>query len=171
MATGFLRRSAALAGLLAALVIFAPAKASPQAEAQAEAEAVLDSLHRYASEAALEPYLSLFTEDGVFLGTDRSERWPLAEFAPYVAARFATGTGWTYHPAERQLAFSDDGTLAWFDEVVVGTRMGPCRGTGVLRKTAEGWRIAHYSLTLLVPNDLAQGVVDRIHAYEQEHTP
>ena len=95
MATGFLRRSAALAGLLAALVIFAPAKASPQAEAQAEAEAVLDSLHRYASEAALEPYLSLFTEDGVFPGTDRSERWPLAEFAPYVTARFATGTGWT----------------------------------------------------------------------------
>ena len=171
MATGFLRRSAALAGLLAALVIFAPAKASPQAEAQAEAEAVLDSLHRYASEAALEPYLSLFTEDGVFLGTDRSERWPLAEFAPYVAARFATGTGWTYHPAQRQLAFSEDGTLAWFDEVVVGTRMGPCRGTGVLRKTAEGWRIAHYSLTLLVPNDLAGGVVDRLPACELEHTP
>ena len=171
MATGFLRRSAALAGLLAALVIFAPAKASPPAEAQAEAEAVLDSLHRYASEAALEPYLSLFTEDGVFLGTDRSERWPLAEFAPYVAARCATGTGWTYHPAERQLAFSEDGTLAWFDEVVVGTRMGPCRGTGVLRKTAEGWRIAHYSLTLLVPNNLAQGVVDRIQAYEQEPAP
>ena len=171
MATGFLRRSAALAGLLTALVIFAPAKASPQAEAQAEAEAVLDSLHRYASEAALEPYLSLFTEDGVFLGTDRSERWPLVEFAPYVTARFATGTGWTYHPAERQLAFSDDGTLAWFDEVVVGTRMGPCRGTGVLRKTAEGWRIAHYSLTLLVPNELAQGVVDRIQAYEQEPAP
>ncbi|MBL6719101.1 MAG: nuclear transport factor 2 family protein [Pseudomonadales bacterium] len=164
MATGFLRRSAALTGLLAALVIVSPAKASPQVEA----EAVLDSLHRYASEAALEPYLGLFTEDGVFLGTDRSERWPMAEFAPYVAARFATGTGWTYHPAERQLAFSDDGTLAWFDEVVVGTRMGPCRGTGVLRKTAEGWRIAHYSLTLLVPNDLAQGVVDRIQAYEQE---
>jgi len=171
MAMGFLHRSAALAGLLATLVIFAPAKASPQAEAQAEAEAVLDSLHRYASEAALEPYLSLFTEDGVFLGTDRSERWPMAEFAPYVAARFATGTGWTYHPAERELAFSDDGTLAWFDEVVVGTRMGPCRGTGVLRKTAEGWRIAHYSLTLLVPNELAQGVVDRIQTYEQEPAP
>jgi hypothetical protein len=168
---GFLHRSAALAGLLAALVSFAPAKASPQAEAQAEAAAVLDSLHRYASEAALEPYLSLFTEDGVFLGTDRSERWPMAEFAPYVAARFATGTGWTYHPAERELAFSDDGTLAWFDEVVVGTRMGPCRGTGVLRKTAEGWRIAHYSLTLLVPNELAQGVVDRIQTYEQEPAP
>ena len=167
MATELLRRSVSLAGLLAALAVFAPAKASPQAEA----EAVLDSLHRYASEAALEPYLSLFTEDGVFLGTDRSERWPLAEFAPYVSARFATGTGWTYHPAERQLAFSEDGTLAWFDEVVVGTRMGPCRGTGVLRKTAEGWRIAHYSLTLLVPNDLAQSVVDRIQAYEQERAP
>ena len=166
-----LRRSAGLGGLLAALVIFALAKASPQAEAQVEAEAVLDSLHRYAAEAALEPYLSLFTEDGVFLGTDRSERWPRAAFAPYVAARFATGTGWTYHPAERHLAFSEDGTLAWFDEVVVGTRMGPCRGTGVLRKTAEGWRIAHYSLTLLVPNALAQGVVDRIQAYEQEHAP
>ena len=93
MATESLRRSVSLARLLAALAVFAPAKASPQAEA----EAVLDSLHRYASEAALEPYLSLF-EDGVFLGTDRSERWPLAEFAPYVSARFATGTGWTYHP-------------------------------------------------------------------------
>ena len=95
----------------------------------------------------------------------------MAEFAPYVSARFATGTGWTYHPAERHLDFSEDGTLAWFDEVVVGTRMGPCRGTGVLRKTADGWRIAQYSLTLLVPNDLAQSVVDRIQAYEQERAP
>ena len=55
--------------------------------------------------------------------------------------------------------------------MVVGTRMGPCRGTGVLRKTADGWRIAQYSLTLLVPNDLAQSVVDRIQAYEQERAP
>ena len=73
-----------------------------------------------------------------FLGTDRSERWPLAEFAPYVAARFATGTGWTYRPAERRLDFSEDGTLAWFDEVVVGTRMGPCRERGCFGKPPTG---------------------------------
>jgi hypothetical protein len=130
-------------------------------------EAVLDALHRYASEAALEPYLALFTEDGVFLGTDRTERWPRAVFEGYVAERFATGTGWTYHPTDRHVMYSDDGALAWFDEVAVGTRMGPCRGTGVLRKTEAGWRIAHYSLTLLIPNALAEETVARIEAYEQ----
>jgi hypothetical protein len=32
----------------------------------------------------------------------------------------------------------------------------------VLRRTGEGWKIAHYSLTFLVPNEKSQAVVTAI---------
>jgi ketosteroid isomerase-like protein len=32
--------------------------------------------------------------------------------------------------------------------------MGPCRGSGVLEKQADGqWKLAHYNLAVLVPNE------------------
>ena len=92
----------------------------------------------------------------------------MAEFAPYVAARFATGTG-TYRP--RSAAWISARTGPWLGL----TRWWWARAWGHAGeqgwKTADGWRIAQYSLTLLVPNDLAQSVVDRIQAYEQERAP
>ena len=121
---------------------------------------ILDLLHERASAADYDGYMALFREDGVFLGTDASERWPVSEFRDYVRERFSTGTGWTYHPRDRHLAYSPDGSTVWFDEIAVGEAMGPCRGTGVLVRGDAGWRIAHYSLTVLVPNDVVMQVVE-----------
>ena len=158
------RRSVSLAGLLAALAVFAPAKASPQAEA----EAVLDSLHRYASEAALEPYLSLFTEDGVFSVRTAASAgpWPSSPPTSRLALRPVRGGPTTPRSATWISARTGPwlGLTRWW----WARAWGRAGERGVLRKTADGWRIAQYSLTLLVPNDLAQSVVDRIQAYEQE---
>ena len=49
--------------------------------------------------------------------------------------------------------FAEGGRTAWFDEIVVSKRWGRFRGTGVLIEGADGWKIAHYSLTALVPNE------------------
>ncbi|MBZ0089190.1 MAG: nuclear transport factor 2 family protein, partial [Thermoanaerobaculia bacterium] len=41
---------------------------------------------------------------------------------------------------------------------------GACRGSGVLEKTATGWKIAQYNLSIPIPNDLAKELVTRIRA-------
>ena len=87
------------------------------------------------------------------MGTDDWERWPLPEFTEYVAGRFENGGGWEYHPESRHIAFDSSGDTAWFDEIAVSPRWGRFRGTGVVLRTDGGWKLAHYSLTALVPNE------------------
>jgi hypothetical protein len=60
-------------------------------------------------------------------------------------------------PVERHLARAGD--VIWFDELLEGQALGPCRGTGVLLREDGRWRIAHYSLTVLVPNEIVEDVV------------
>ena len=49
-----------------------------------------------------------------------------------------------------------------FDELLENEKYGTCRGSGVLIATPEGWRIAQYNLTFVVPNDIALEVVKTI---------
>jgi len=116
-------------------------------------QALLDSFHGAAAAADLEGYLDHFAQNAVFMGTDDWERWPLEDFRTYVKERFAGGTGWTYVPRDRHLAFDATGNTAWFDEIAVSPRWGRFRGTGVVVREAGAWKIAHYSLTALVPNE------------------
>jgi hypothetical protein len=87
------------------------------------------------------------------MGTDDWERWPLPAFTKYVRERFASGTGWTYVPEQRSVTIGPRDESAWFDELVVSERWGRFRGTGVLLIKDGVWKIAHYSLTALVPNE------------------
>ncbi len=62
-----------------------------------------------------------------------------------------------FTPRDRHVAFAPDGSTAWFDEIVESPRWGRFRGTGVVRLLDGKWRVAHYSLTLLVPNESFEG--------------
>ena len=42
--------------------------------------------------------------------------------------------------------------FAWFDELL-DTQMKLCRGSGVLQKIDGKWKIAHYVLSIAVPNE------------------
>ncbi len=117
---------------------------------------VLDQIHLQASRADFDAYFALYTDDAVFLGTDASERWPIAEFKEYTRARFATGTGWTYEVRERHVVVRDD--VAWFDERLYNENLGNTRGSGVLLRTESGWKVAQYNLTMLIPNEVAREV-------------
>ena len=147
------------ASVPAATAAPATARATEEEEEQA-IRVVLDDWHRAASEADGERYFGHMAAEAVFLGTDASERWPLPEFRAFCEPYFARGVGWTYEPRARHVVVHDD--LAWFDEQLWNEKYGLCRGTGVLRKAEGAWRIAHYSLTLLVPNEIAPEVVKKI---------
>lgn len=143
-------------------------------EAQAPASArdsvarVLDDFHDAASHADLERYVSHFAHGAVFLGTDPGERWTLPEFRAYVKRRFDAGDGWTYVPRERHVSVSPGGDVAWFDEILHNDHYGTTRSTGVLVREDGGWKIAQYHLTIPIPNDLADRVVEMIREHEGE---
>ena len=122
---------------------------------------VLDGLHDAASQADLDKYLGSFTDTGVFMGTDDWERWSRPEtLDKYVAERFAGGTGWTYKSVERNINFSAERNIAWFDEITVSKKWGRFRGTGVLINDNGQWKIAHYAMSVLVPNEAWEKVAE-----------
>ena len=122
--------------------------------------AVLDDWHAAAAAADEERYFGHFASDGVFLGTDDSERWTVTEFRDYAHPFFSQGRGWTYLPRERHVLLSADRSLAWFDEKLDHETYGRVRGTGVLRRTAEGWKLVHYSLSFPIPNEVTLTVAE-----------
>jgi ketosteroid isomerase-like protein len=134
-----------------------PMEDAPQAVAR-----VLDDFHAAAAAADEERYFAHFAEGGVFLGTAAEERWSVAAFRQYAHPHFAAGRGWFYAASERHVTLSPDGAVAWFDERLWNEKYGELRGTGVLRRTSGAWKIAHYSLTFLVPNERSQAVVAAI---------
>jgi uncharacterized protein (TIGR02246 family) len=116
--------------------------------------AVLDDWHDAAARADEARYFSHFTADGVFMGTDATERWGVPAFRVYAHPHFAKGKAWSFRSTRRAVMSGAGGTLAWFDEDLATTGLGPARGSGVLRRESDGrWRIAHYNLTITVPNE------------------
>lgn len=117
---------------------------------------LMEGFHSAASKADFDDYFSRFARDSVFLGTDASERWPLEAFKAYAKPHFDAGRGWTYRTVDRHWRISGD--IAWFDEQLDNENLGRCRGTGVVIKEDGKWKVAHYSLTLLIPNEIADDV-------------
>ena len=118
--------------------------------------ALLDGLHKDAHKGNYQAYFAHYSPDAVFLGTDKTERWTIEEFKTYAKPAFADGHGWTYKVIERN--WEGDGEIRWFDEILFNEKLGHCRGTGVVLLTNGEWKIAHYALTMLVPNSIAAEV-------------
>lgn len=123
---------------------------------------VLNDFHDAASKADAARYFAHFTPNGVFLGTDDSERWTVDEFRTYAEPYFSKGKGWTYTPSDRHIDFTADGTVAWFDEKLDNDKYGRCRGSGILLYQNGLWKIAQYNLTVPIPNDMLAGVAQQI---------
>ncbi len=136
-------------------------------DAAAAVSAVLDAWHAAAAAADEARYFDFFTPDAVFLGTDGTERWTRDEFRRYAHPYFAKGKAWSFKAVARQVAFSPDGSVAWFDEALATPNLGPCRGSGVLLLEGGKWKIAQYDLSVPIPNDLMGEVKARIEAHEK----
>jgi len=124
--------------------------------------AALDDWHDAAAKADEARYFGAMTPEFVFLGTDATERWDVTAFRAFAHPYFAKGKAWTFVPHDRYVILSPRGDVAWFDEKLDSASYGECRGSGVLRLVNGTWKIAHYNLTIPVPNDLADAVVKMI---------
>jgi len=141
---------------LSIFVFFTAGMACASPQSDVAINQLIDGLHQDAAEARFDSYFGRFSSDAVFMGTDRSERWSIAEFKAYAKPIFDVGQGWRYEVVERNLSGVTD--IRWFDEILFNQKYGYCRGTGVVRRTGDGWEIANYSLTFLVPNEAASSV-------------
>jgi uncharacterized protein (TIGR02246 family) len=160
-------KSAASIFLLARLFLAPTGGAS----APAAVAAVLDDWHAAAAAADEPRYFKHFAPDAVFLGTDGAERWTLEEFRRYAHPYFAMGRAWTFKPSGRHVTVSHDGAVAWFDEALDTPNLGPARGSGVLVRVKGIWKIAHYNLSVPIPNGLLKEFKERIEAHSKSATP
>lgn len=121
-------------------------------------ETVLNAWHKAASDAKFNEYFSLMTKEGVFVGTDPTENWQNETFKAFSRPYFDKGKVWSFNSIERNIYFSDDNKIAWFDELLE-TQMKICRGSGVLKLENGKWKIAHYVLSIAIPNENTNEVV------------
>ena len=119
---------------------------------------ILDSWHKAAANAEFDNYFSYMSSNGVFIGTDASENWQLDAFKTFSKPFFDKGKAWNFTSLQRNIYFDKSQNTAWFDELL-DTQMKICRGSGVLIKEGMNWKIAHYVLSMTVPNDNLDEVI------------
>jgi ketosteroid isomerase-like protein len=143
--------------LCLAMVAFAHAPADRPNDRK-QIGAMLDTWHAAAAKADFNGYFKLMADNSVFIGTDATENWNKKAFMAFAKPYFDRGRAWSFTALERHIFFDASGKTAWFDELL-NTQMKICRGSGVVTKEKDGWKIRHYVLSMTIPNDLVDKVV------------
>ncbi|MBT3741205.1 MAG: nuclear transport factor 2 family protein [Polaribacter sp.] len=117
-----------------------------------ETNKIVNSWHKAAAEANFEGYFGLMDSVSVFIGTDASENWNKNKFQAFSKPYFDKGKAWDFETLERNIYVNSSGEFVWFDELLK-TWMGTCRGSGVLEKIENSWKIKHYVLSVSIPNE------------------
>lgn len=132
-------------------------------------EVSLNSWHKAAADADFEAYFDLMTSDAVFIGTDATENWQLEEFKSFSKPYFDKGKAWSFTAIERNVYLSpSDDTIAWFDEHL-NTQMGVCRGSGIMKKIDNKWKVQHYVLSIAVPNENVSALTNLKKEWDSEY--
>ena len=121
-------------------------------QAKEKVNKVLEDWHRAAAEADFDGYFGKMAEPSVYIGTDATENWDLEAFKAFSKPYFDNGKAWDFTSLERNIYLSESGNVAWFDELL-DSHMGLTRGSGVLVRRDDTWKIKHYVLSLTIPND------------------
>ncbi len=119
-----------------------------------ELNKIMDNWHLAAATADADAFFGRMAKEGIYIGTDASERWLRDELRTWAKSAFERETAWSFKATERNWQMIGD-DLAIGDELL-DTWMGPCRSTMVLRKVKGEWLIYHYQLSVTVPNDKIQ---------------
>lgn len=130
-------------------------------DSQKEIATAIDAWHQAAAKADEDKFFGAMSADGVFLGTDASERWLREAMRKDMQKAFDKESAWDFKAKNRSIAVSADGRYAWWDELL-DTWMGVCRGAGVLERSGKDWKIKQYNLALMVPNDKIKKVMKLI---------
>lgn len=122
---------------------------------------LLNNWHHAAAVADEDVFFGSMAEDCIYLGTDGTERWTRDEMQEWGKEIFKRDTAWAFTPHDRNIYFTTDGNYAWFEEKL-DTWMGECRGSGVLELTEDGWKLVHYNLAVVVPNEKIREYIEII---------
>lgn len=132
--------------------------------AQTESDKInnlMDAWHNAAATADEDFFFGAMTEEGIYLGTDKTEKWTRDEMREWAKEYFERESAWSFKATSRDVYFSADGKTAWFNEKL-DTWMGVCKGTGVLIKQNGDWKIALYDLSVTIDNDKIQKFLELI---------
>lgn len=126
----------------------------------------VDDWHLAATQANAKSYFDAIADNGIFIGTDATERWNKKQFYAFSKPYFDKGKAWDFKAYGRSVHVSNDGRFVWFSELLT-TWMGVCRGSGILEKTPQGWKIQQYHLSVTVPNDLIRDFITLVANFEK----
>ncbi len=135
-------------------------------ESKKQIAALLDSFNAAAANAEYDRYFNLYTADAVFIGTDATEHWDKKAFMAWAKPFFDKKTTWNFKALQRNIYFGKATDIAWFDELL-STQMKLCRGSGVVVKQGNEWKVQQYVLSTTVPNSVLDTVI-RIKAPEED---
>jgi hypothetical protein len=136
------------------------------ADFTARVNAFVDAWHDDAAHAR-PAFFDKIASDGIYIGTDKSERWAREVFREWAKPAFARPVAWTFTPLHRNVQFSPDRKFIWFDEQVRSS-MGILQASGVVRAAADRFEIVHYQLSIAVPNEVIPQVTATIKAFESK---
>lgn len=120
------------------------------------AASALLGFHRAGAEADLERHLGFLSADAILLGTDASERFTRSGGRAFLEPYFAIGKGIDTHVVVLHLTEGEEGHFAWFDARLDKPSLCELRGSGLLRRDDEGWKIVHYNRAFVIPNNLIE---------------
>lgn len=132
---------------------------SDRSSIKEEVNTLLVEWHEAASDANFNDYFRKLDSTSIYIGTAAEEIWTKKQFAAFSKPYFEKGKAWSFKALERTIYISDSGDFVWFDELL-NTWMGTCRGSGVLEKVANSWKIKHYVLSVVIPNEDIQTVIN-----------
>lgn len=128
------------------------------AESKKQIAAMLDSFNVAAANADYNRYFNFYTEDATFNGTDATENWDKVAFKAWSKPFFDKKKAWSFTAIKRNIYFGKYADIAWFEELL-NTQMKICRGSGVVVKQGNEWKVQQYVLSTTVPNTKLDTVI------------
>ena len=126
----------------------------------------IDDWHLAAAKADAKTFFGSMADDAIYIGTDKTERWTKSEFLTFAKPYFDKGKAWDFKPRDRDIHVTSDKQVVWFSELL-DTWMGVCRGSGVLVRGKEGWKVQQYHLSVTVPNDIIKDFITLVDNFEK----
>lgn len=124
-----------------------------------EIATMLDAFNIAAAKADYKTYFDFYADESTFIGTDATEVWDKKQFMVWAKPYFDKKKTWDFKSLKRNIHFTKDGKMAWFDELL-DTQMKICRGSGVVEKVNGQWKVKQYVLSVTVPNEVVDKVVE-----------
>lgn len=128
------------------------------ANSRKEITAMLDSFNVAAANAEFDRYFNYYAADATFNGTDATENWDKKAFMAWAKPFFDKKTTWNFTALQRNIYFGKQADIAWFEELL-NTQMKICRGSGVVVKQNNEWKVQQYVLSTTVPNNVLDSVI------------